>query len=188
MTGGPVAAVIFDLDGTLVDSDAALDAAWVACGIHPDDITHGHVLAEECARLGVSVDDYLAAYDPSKVVAFPGVEDLLVALPRWAVCSNKRAEVGPRELAALGWHPEVALFADAFPAAKELPPVLEALELGADEVIFVGDTEHDRRAAAAVGCRFLWAGWNPRVVGASGDEVAARPADVLVAASGQLLG
>lgn len=183
----PTAAVIFDLDGTLVDSDAALDAAWAACGIAPEDITHGHVLAEECARLGVTVDDYLAAYDPTAVVAFPGVEELLARVGRWAVCSNKRAEVGPLELRALGWSPEVALFADAFAGAKELPPVLAALGLAAEEVLFVGDTLHDRRAAETVGCRFAWAGWNPRVTPVAGDEVAREPGDILAAAAGQLL-
>src|SRR5690606_12680837 len=114
-------------------------------------------------------------YDPSAVVAFPGVEEVLEALDRWAVCSNKRAEVGPRELEALGWKPEVALFADAFPGAKELALVLEALDLGADDVLFVGDTDHDGRAADAVGCRFVWAGWNPRVVPSDDSEVARRP-------------
>lgn len=181
------AAVIFDLDGTLVDSDAALDAAWVACGIAPEDITHGHVLAEECARLGVALEDYMAAYDPAAVVAFPGVSEMLEQVGRWAVCSNKRAEVGPLELAALGWQPEVALFADAFPGSKELGPVLTAMRLAADDVIFVGDTLHDRRAAQAVGCRFLWAGWNPRIAPVGGDEVAPEPAAVLAAAGGQLL-
>ncbi|WP_195210212.1 HAD family hydrolase [Actinomarinicola tropica] len=184
----PAAAVVFDLDGTLVDSDAALDAAWVACGVAPEDITHGHVLAAECARLGVAVEDYLAAYDPTAVVAFPGVEEMLAEIGRWAVCSNKRAEVGPRELDALGWRPEVALFADAFAGPKELPPVLDALGLDAETVVFVGDTDHDRRAADAVGCRFVWAGWNPRVGEHPGDEVAAEPADVVRAARGQLLG
>lgn len=182
------AAVIFDLDGTLVDSDAALDAAWVACGVAPADITHGHVLADECARLGVALEDYMAAYDPTAVVAFPGVPEMLAGVGRWAVCSNKRAEVGPLELAALGWEPEVALFADAFPGSKELGPVLAALGLGPTEVLFVGDTLHDRRAAAEVGCRFVWAGWNPRVTPGPGDEVASEPAAVLAAAAGQLLG
>ena len=55
----------------------------------------------------------------------------------------------------------------------------QILALGADDIIFVGDTDHDRRAAEAVGCRFVWAGWNPRVVPTDDSEVARRPRDVV---------
>jgi HAD superfamily hydrolase (TIGR01549 family) len=178
-----IEAIVFDLDGTLVDSDRALDDAWRACGVVDEDITHGHVLVDECARLGVSVDAYLAAYDPTKVEPFEGVPALLAMLDRrWAVCSNKRGEVGPLELAALGWTPEVALFEDSFGGPKHLGPVLAALALDPGQVLFVGDTHHDRVVAADAGCSFVWAGWNPRVAPEPGDLVAARPADLLVLA------
>lgn len=170
---------MFDLDGTLVDSDRALDDAFRACGVADEDITHGHVLADECARLGISVDDYLAAYDPAAVTPFPGVAEMLAALPvPWGVCSNKHGRIGPLELRALGWEPVVALFADAFVGPKALPPVLAALGVDADAALFVGDTDHDRRAAEAAGCRFAWAGWNPRV-GAPAGELLGAPSDVL---------
>lgn len=183
-----IEAIVFDLDGTLIDSDRALDDAFRACGVADRDITHGHVLADECARLGITVDDYLAAYDPSTVRPFDGVEAMLAALDqRWAVCSNKHGRLGPLELAALGWEPEVALFADAFDGPKSLPPVLSALGLDAAQVLFVGDTAHDREAAEAVGCRFVWAGWNPRTEPHRSDEIAREPADVLRAPAGQLL-
>jgi phosphoglycolate phosphatase-like HAD superfamily hydrolase len=102
-------------------------------------------------------------------------------LGRWAVCSNKHPAAGRAELARLGWRPELALFSDAFTAGKELGAVLERLEVDADDVIFVGDTAHDRKCAAAVGCRFALAGWNPRARGAAepGDEVLASPLEVL---------
>ena len=185
---GRVDVVVFDLDGTLVDSDHALDSAFVACGVAREEISHGHVLAEECERLGITVEAYLSAYDPSLVVPFDGVEEMLDALGRWAVFSNKRGEVGPRELAAMGWHPEVAMFADSFAGPKRMEPVLERLGIGAGDALVVGDTLHDRRAARAAGCRFVWAGWNPRVEPVPGDEVAREPGDVLTAIRGQLLG
>ena len=50
---------IFDLDGTLLDSDAALVAPFVALGVREEDVSFGALLADECARLGVTVDDYL---------------------------------------------------------------------------------------------------------------------------------
>ena len=170
---------VFDLDGTLVDSDDALAAPFVALGVPRDQVTFGHVLADECARLGMAVDDYLALYDPELAQPFAGVDVLIAQLGRWAVCSNKHTEVGQAELARFGWHPEVALFSDAFGGPKRLAPVLERLELGADEIVFIGDTAHDRRVASEVGAPFALAGWNPRAVPEPGDIVLRAPADLL---------
>lgn len=172
-------AVVFDLDGTLIDSDDALAAAFLALGVGRADITFGHVLANECERLGISLDDYLAAYDPSGVRPYPGVEELLSQLPRWGVCSNKHGPTGRAELALLGWTPAVALFADHFEGAKELQPVLAALDVPAADTLFVGDTDHDRACAIATGCGFALAAWNPRARAAPGDIVLTRPAEVL---------
>jgi HAD superfamily hydrolase (TIGR01549 family) len=161
---GTVRALVFDLDGTLLDSDAALVAPFVALGVPPDEITFGHAVAEECARLGISMEAYVEAYDTRAAVPFPGVTELVDGLGRWAVCSNKHPRSGLAELRRLRWAPEVALFADHFDwQHKSLGPVLEALGLAAHEVAMVGDTEGDRRCAEAVGCEFVWAGWNPRV-------------------------
>ncbi len=57
---------VCDLDGTLIDSDAALADAFVALGIDRQEITFGHVLADECVRLGLSVEEYVAAYDTTR--------------------------------------------------------------------------------------------------------------------------
>ena len=156
--------VVFDLDGTLIDSDQALVDPFVALGVRREDITFGHAIAEECERLGINLDDYVAAYDTDVVQPFDGVETVLSALPRWAVCSNKHPASGNAELARLGWDPETALFADEFDwAHKGLGPVLERLGVGPAEILMVGDSEGDLRCAQQVGCDFAWAGWNPRV-------------------------
>jgi HAD superfamily hydrolase (TIGR01549 family) len=170
---------IFDLDGTLIDSDAALVAPFVALGVPEDTVTFGHVLQDECDRLGIALDDYLSHYDDALAQPYPGVADLVGSLRRWAVCSNKHPDAGHAELARLGWQPEVALFADSFEGSKTLPPVLEALGVDAGDVVFIGDTEHDHRCAAEVGCRFVVAGWNPRASTLSGDVVAGSPLDLL---------
>jgi HAD superfamily hydrolase (TIGR01549 family) len=170
---------IFDLDGTLLDSDAALVAPFVALGVRREDVTFGHVLADECARLGISVEDYLAHYDTGAAQPFAGVDEMLAACGRYAVCSNKQSPSGHAELARLGWKPEVALFSDAFGGPKRLPPVLACLDLRGDDIVFVGDTGHDRACAAAVGATFALAGWNPRAVAEPGDAVLATPADLL---------
>ncbi len=179
-TGRMTPVAVFDLDGTLIDSDQALVAAFVALGVGRDQVSFGHVLADECARLGLALDDYLAAYDETLAQPFTGAAELVARLDRWAVCSNKHAGSGRAELARLGWQPEVALFNDSFDGGpKHLEPVLDALGLGADQILYVGDTGHDRACAAEVGARFVLAGWNPRAVAEPGDVVLARPEQVV---------
>ena len=170
---------IFDLDGTLLDSDAALVAPFLALGIPEHEVIFGRTLESECARLNITVTDYLDRYDVNSAQPFAGVEELIDELDRWAVCSNKEIVSGRAELARLGWTPDVAMFADDFGGPKELGPVLDALGLLGRDVVFVGDTEHDRRCAGLVGCRFAVAGWNVRADGLDGDVVLGRPIDLL---------
>jgi phosphoglycolate phosphatase-like HAD superfamily hydrolase len=137
-------------------------------------------LADECVRLGISKDAYLGAYDTSMAMPYPGVEEMVGQLVRWAVCSNKIGAYGRSELERLGWRPDVALFAEEFlPLAKSLSPVLGALDVLPGDVLFVGDTDHDRRCAAEVGVAFAWAGWNPRVRPGRGDLILGHPLDIL---------
>lgn len=170
---------IFDLDGTLLDSDAALVAPFLALGIAEQDVSFGRTLESECDRLGISVADYLERYDVNSAQPFDGVVDLIDELDRWAVCSNKEIASGRAELERLGWAPDVAMFADDFGGPKALGPVLDALGLLGRDVVFVGDTEHDRLCAGVVGCRFAVAGWNVRARRLDGDVVLHRPLDLL---------
>ena len=170
---------IFDLDGTLVDSDDALRHAFIRLGVPESEITRGHVIADECQRLGILLEDYLAAYDAAAVAPFPGATELVGGLGWWAVCSNKHPLLGWPELRRLGWSPEVALFADAFDGgAKRLEPVIAALGVEASEVVFVGDTAHDRSTAETAGVSFVWAGWNPRTVPSGPYPVLSEPGEL----------
>jgi HAD superfamily hydrolase (TIGR01549 family) len=171
---------VFDLDGTLVDSDEALVAPLVALGVRPEDVRFGRLLADECAAHGIAVEDYLRLYDPTAASPYPGVPELLAGIDRWSVCSHKARSSGVAELARLGWVPELARFAEDFDAdGKDLVPILAALGLDGPDVVFVGDTAHDRRCARAVGATFVLAGWNPRAVAEPGDVVAHTPSAVL---------
>lgn len=170
---------IFDLDGTLVDSDRALADAFVTLGVPRDDVTFGHVLADECERWGITVEQYRDAYDASTVHPFDGVDEIVRGLGRWAVCSNKIGDHGRAELLRFGWTPEVAMFAESFGGPKSPAPVLRALGLRPEEALFIGDTAHDRACALSVGVPFALAGWNPRAVAEAGDLVLASPIDVL---------
>ena len=172
--------VVFDLDGTLVDSDRALIEPYLRLGFTVDDIQLGRLLVDECTRLGITMDDYLAHYDSNDVSVFPGVEDVLTRLPRWAVASNKIRASGEAELARFGWEPACALFAEDFGGrSKHLEPVLDRLGIDASDVLFVGDTAHDRVCAHDAGAAFALAGWNSRVLAGDGDLVLDRPADLL---------
>ncbi|MET0903986.1 MAG: HAD hydrolase-like protein [Acidimicrobiales bacterium] len=173
---------LFDFDGTLVDSDAALTAPWHLLGVDPGLVPLGLPLGEACERAGVTVAAYLEHYDFAAVLPFRGVAEMIAGLDRWGLASNKERTSGRRELERLGWRPDAALFSDDFGGReKELGPLLRALDLDAESVVFVGDTRHDRACASAVGARFALAGWNPRArAGAeAGDLVLDRPEDVL---------
>ncbi len=170
---------VFDLDGTLLDSDAALTDPFVALGVSRADVTFGHTIDDECQRLGICVDDYIDRYDHTAAQPFAGVTETLQRLDRWAVCSNKHPRSGHAELERLAWSPEIALFADTFGGPKHLAPVLDALGLTPAQILFIGDTEHDRRCAVVAGCAFVLAGWNPRAVAAPGDVVAHHPRELL---------
>ena len=182
LLSGHFSVVVFDLDGTLLDSDAALAAPYVALGVPPGEVTYGHVVADECRRLGLAVEDYVAAYDLEAAAPFPGVDAVVRRLRRWAVCSNKVRACGVAELSRLGWSPDVVRFAEDFGGgAKRLGPVLSALAGEVGEVLFVGDTVHDRACAAEVGVAFALAAWNPRAaaIAEPGDVVLAQPAELL---------
>ena len=170
---------ICDLDGTLIDSDSALSDAFVALGIDRKEITFGHVLAEECVRLGLSVEDYVAAYDTTQALPFAGVTELVASFDRWAVCSNKYPLSGRAELERLQWFPEAALFADAFRGPKQLLPLLEMLAITPDQAIFLGDTAHDRQCALEAGVQFALAGWNTRAKPQPTDVVVSHPLEFL---------
>lgn len=172
---------IFDLDGTLLDSDEALRQAFVELGVASELVTFGHVLADECGRLGLSVEAYLDAYDATAALPFDGIDQMVPRLERWAVCSNKHQQPASSELQRLGWHPDVVMFADAFCGPKQLSPVLDALRVEPKDAIFIGDTDHDRACAAEAGVEFMLAGWNPRALerARAGDVVAREPSDVL---------
>jgi HAD superfamily hydrolase (TIGR01549 family) len=168
---------VFDFDGTLVDSDEALIAPFLALGIERARIRLGRVLADECADLGVTVEEYLALYDPTTSEPYPGVDELLGSLDRWGICSNKRPESGASELERLGWRPAATSWARE--TGKTLVPLLPQLGVDGEDILFVGDTDHDRHCAAEVGATFALAGWNARVTGGAGDLVLSRPSEVL---------
>ena len=182
-------AVIFDLDGTLVDSAPDLHAA--ACRLLEErgakSLTlaqvHGFVgagvpkLVERCLEAsglpakGRPLADAVARFTeiygaaPAELSrAHDGVDEALGSLSArgllLGVCTNKPEGLTRQVLAglALDRHIRVAVGGDTLavmkPDARMLAHTADALGVGLDEVLFVGDSEIDAEMAAASKVRF----------------------------------
>ena len=166
-------AVVYDLDGTLVDLDvdweaAARDAAAVlrARGIDVEGRSLWEML-ETAADRGLQgpVSEALAEHERDgamRATRLP-LADELPRQERVGVCSLN-AEAACRislELHGLDVHVDAVVGRDSVETYKPDPePLLHALSLlGVDPAaaLFVGDSERDREAARRAGVAFEWA-------------------------------
>jgi phosphoglycolate phosphatase/pyrophosphatase PpaX len=181
--------VIFDLDGTLVDSFGLVIHAWnVACR-EPTGRTYTD--AEVIALFGVTevamlrrelqpsqfekakkifLDEYRARHQVMCTV-FDGVTDLLDTLS-WrnvpmGIMTGKGRDTADITLAELGWADRFKSVVTGDEVIKPKPdpegPLLVARELGIAprDCIFIGDSPADILAGKAAGMRTIWAGWHP---------------------------
>ena len=176
----PVATVaVCDLDGTLIDSDAALVAPFLALGVRLEDIGRGLPVAEECARHGISIEEFVAAYDTEVVQPYPGA-------PSWWPAStagpcartSTRTPVGP---SWPGWAGSRRWRCSPTPSTvpRPSPRCSSGWASSAADVVFLGDTAHDRACAKEAGAMFALASWNPKAEPAAGDVVLERPEQLL---------
>ncbi|GAB2582852.1 HAD-IA family hydrolase [Streptomyces capparidis] len=175
---GEYAAVLLDLDGTLVDSRASVDRAWRSwCGrydVEPRELTphvHGRTAADVIRRIRPSwPDDLVAAAarfqlrvqerDDEPGTAAPGARDLLGALAdghRWAVVTACSARLARHRLTRAGLPgPPVLVAAEDTVRGKPDPqPYLAAARrLAADpaDCLAVEDAPAGVRSARAAGC------------------------------------
>lgn len=172
-----VDAILFDIDGTLVDSTSAVNRSWSTWaqrrGLDPQKILavcHGRRAADTLADF-VSADQVadaetelhaLEMADLDSVVALPGAVELLSTLPenRWAAVTSGDRELMPARLAAAGVPvPHTMVTAEDVSVGKPDPSgyLLAAERLGVDPTrcLVVEDAPAGLKAGLAAGSRVL---------------------------------
>jgi phosphoglycolate phosphatase-like HAD superfamily hydrolase len=185
-----VAAALFDWDGTLIDSRAALLAAWyesseaVLGRRYPDTQADEDVvftlpgkqiwptLASDEAQLAELAAAFQEAYEQGseQAQAFPGVRDMLLELRASGVAIAVVTSKGRRRFA---------------PDAERgrLTEAIEKLDVAAQSAVMIGDTPVDIAAGIAAGVSTIGVTWGhfgeAELRAAGAEAVADRPADVL---------
>ncbi|MFD4522523.1 HAD-IA family hydrolase [Streptomyces sp. NPDC058470] len=167
-------ALLFDMDGTLIDSTEAVERTWrrfaARHGLDPAAIlagAHGQRTAETVAAHappGTDVDAETAwlvsqdVADTRGTVALPGAAELLAKLPagRWALVTSAGRELAVRRMAAAGLPlPDVVVTADDVRRGKPDPEgyLAAAVRLGVDPraTIVFEDAELGLLAGRAAG-------------------------------------
>lgn len=173
-------AILFDLDGTLIDSTAVTSKAWarwdVELGIGRTDFHDHGVPARQVIQGVIDSGDldparydeafarinFLEENDTDGVIRLPGAAELLASLPagRFTIvtsCTNALAAV---RLGAVGWDaPPLMVTADMVSVGKPSPEgyLLGAQRLGVDpsRVLVVEDAPAGLAAGRAAGARTL---------------------------------
>jgi sugar-phosphatase len=172
-----VRAVLFDMDGTLVTSDAAVERAWMAWaaeygvdGPQAIEIAHGRPSEPTVRTLLPHLDEAETAaaiarqlelqYDDlADVAAMPGAYDLLALLDRrglpWAVVTSADDRLAKARLGAAGIAAPTLVTSDDVPVGKPDPAgyrrAAELLGVPAADCLVVEDADAGLRAARKAG-------------------------------------
>ncbi len=172
-----MAAVLLDMDGTLVDSDAAVERAWTTWSAEfgvdaaavlaiahgaPADTTARKLLADatdDAVNRAATRQLELQYDDLSDVTALAGVQKLLRVLARrdlpWAVVTSADVRLARARLGAAGIVPPLLVTVEDISAGKPDPEgfLLAARRLGVapERCLVVEDSEPGLRAGRAAG-------------------------------------
>ncbi|GLY02643.1 HAD-IA family hydrolase [Actinoplanes sp. NBRC 101535] len=179
MTGLEPAAVLLDMDGTLVESHPAVERAWrtwaAEYGVDPEAVlavAHGSPSLPTARRFLPSATDAEVAaaaarqldlqYDDlSDVTAIPGAHELLAVLESrgipWAVVTSADVRLAKARLGAAGITPPLTVTIEDISEGKPSPEgyLLAASKLGVDPArcLVVEDAEVGVQAGRAAGAQ-----------------------------------
>ena len=172
-----IKAVLFDMDGTLVNSDAAVERAWITWageygvdGAEAIALAHGSPseptvrkllphLDEGAIAIAVARQMELQYDDVSDVVAAPGATELLEVLAAkgipWAVVTSADDRLARARLGAAGIDAPVLVTVDDIAAGKPDPEgylrAAEVLGVPPEQCLVVEDADVGLAAARAAG-------------------------------------
>ena len=178
--------VLFDLDGTLVDSGPIILASYrhATCSVLGLDVPAAELMALvggpglleqmrlfSAERADELVSVYRAHNEPlhAGLLAFPGIEAALHALKaqgrRLGVVTAKRKPTVELAFAAVGIGDLFDVLVGSEDTERHKPgpePILRALDLlgaSAGDAAYVGDSPYDISAARAAGVHAIWVSW-----------------------------
>ncbi|MFC7373208.1 HAD-IA family hydrolase [Fictibacillus iocasae] len=199
--------IIFDFDGTLVDSKEAVIAAYnQIAGKHGflpmehdrlDELMKMSVL-ERCKALKFPIYK-LPIYAPQlfkhyhqgikDIIFFPRIKETLEELKNRGyklavISSNNEQNIREfLEMHEVDYIDEVFCSSSLFGKDKVINKFLKSFSLKPDEVLYVGDEVRDVVACKKTGVKVIWAGWGyeslEHVKKESPDYMASEPEDIL---------
>ncbi len=183
----PARAVLFDIDGTLLDTrdawaaafdgglgaigkaglSGAVAAQWIGTPIETIYAERCGLAGDDLARAVREFQRIEAASVRQGMRPYPRIAETLASLTSWrlAVVTNKRSDTALEALRVTGLLSSfgVVLGGDSVARKKPAPdPVLRAatmLGVAPEECVVVGDTEADVRAGKAAGARTIGVTW-----------------------------
>jgi HAD superfamily hydrolase (TIGR01549 family) len=208
MTARRNVAVVFDLDGTLVDTMTSAPRAYadtIRClggpevspseivavwHIGPTPVVLEHFLGRQISPHDIELFHRCFAAVVATVQPFPGVVEMLDALSgggyRLGVftTATRRAATSMLAAAGLAGYFPVVVGGDDVSRAKPAPEGLELscrrLGTGVTDAIYVGDTAVDLQCAAAAHAAGIHAAWgSPNRTTPIAEHIARRPHDVV---------
>ena len=173
--------VVFDLDGTVIDSSRALleahNVAWAKLGLErPADQTIlnliGLPLLQTMETLAPGedadalVEEYSRAYVDTGIQyerLFEGIAELMARPFRAAVATGKSQRGADRAVNqhGLGARFEIVLGGNSVPRPKPNPDLLHAImkATGTEDLVMIGDTTYDLEMAQAAGVEAIGVSW-----------------------------
>jgi mannitol-1-/sugar-/sorbitol-6-phosphatase len=170
--GFDVDAVLFDLDGTLIDSTLATERAWLEWGrrlglsgyVHEGHgLTASRIVSTQIRdpaqrQHAIDLAQELEIADVAGIIPKPGAVDLLGRLPahRWAIVTSSSARLADVRIGAAGLpRPATIVTADDVAAGKPAPDcyalAAERLGVAIESCLVVEDTPAGLQAGASAG-------------------------------------